>query len=49
MQDRALAAAHHALAGSYEDHFAEGRRLAPEDAVARLLSGAREVPEPSAP
>jgi predicted ATPase/DNA-binding SARP family transcriptional activator len=49
MQERALAGAHHALAGSYEERFAEGRRMAAEDAVARLLSSAREVPQPTAP
>jgi predicted ATPase/DNA-binding SARP family transcriptional activator len=45
MQDRALAYAHQALAGRYEDLFAEGQRMTAEDAVARLLSGQPEVAE----
>ena len=38
-QERALAAVRDALGSRYEAHFAEGRRLSPEDAVARLQRG----------
>ena len=47
MQERALAGARDALGSRYADHFAEGSRMAPEDAVARLLSGSPEVAEAS--
>jgi tetratricopeptide (TPR) repeat protein len=43
IQDRALARARNALGGQYATHFAEGRRLSAEDAVARLQSGPPEV------
>jgi hypothetical protein len=45
MQERALAKARERLGDRYETHFAEGRRMAAEDAVARLLSGEPEAPE----
>jgi predicted ATPase/DNA-binding SARP family transcriptional activator len=48
MQDRALADARDALGNRYATHFAEGRRLSAEGAVARLQSGAAEVAEISA-
>jgi predicted ATPase/DNA-binding SARP family transcriptional activator len=48
MQERALAAAHEALGSRYAAMFAEGCRMAPEDAVARLLSGSPQVAAPSA-
>jgi hypothetical protein len=48
MQERALAAAHEALGSRYAATFAEGCRMAPEDAVARLLSGSPQVAAPSA-
>jgi predicted ATPase/DNA-binding SARP family transcriptional activator len=40
MQERALGGAREALGSGYEAHFAEGRELSAEDAVARLQSGA---------
>jgi tetratricopeptide (TPR) repeat protein len=45
MQERALAKARERLGDRYETHFAEGRRMSAEDAVARLLSGEPEAPE----
>jgi predicted ATPase/DNA-binding SARP family transcriptional activator len=48
MQERSLAAARDALGNRYAALFAEGRLLSAEDAVARLQSGAAEVPETSA-
>jgi predicted ATPase/DNA-binding SARP family transcriptional activator len=45
MQERALEGAREALGSRYVDLFAEGRRLAPEDAVAGLLSGRPEISE----
>jgi predicted ATPase/DNA-binding SARP family transcriptional activator len=45
MQDGALAGARDALGDRYAAHFAEGRRLSAEDAVARLLSGPAEAAE----
>jgi hypothetical protein len=48
MQERALAEARNALGNRYAEHFADGTRMAAEDAVTRLLSPAPEVPETSA-
>jgi predicted ATPase/DNA-binding SARP family transcriptional activator len=48
MQDRALADAREALGDRYASHFAEGRRLSAEDAVARLQTGPAEATETSA-
>jgi hypothetical protein len=45
MQDRALADVRDALGDRYASHFAEGRRLSAEDAVARLQAGPAEVAE----
>jgi hypothetical protein len=46
-QERALVGTREALGGRYASYLAEGRRLSPEEAVARLQSGA-EVAETSA-
>jgi hypothetical protein len=43
IQDRALAAAREALGEAYADHFAEGRRMSAEDAIAHLRSGSAGV------
>jgi hypothetical protein len=43
IQTPALAGARDALGSRYAAHFAEGRRLSAEDAVARLLSGRSEA------
>jgi predicted ATPase/DNA-binding SARP family transcriptional activator len=48
MQERALAEARDALGNRYAEHFADGTRMAAEDAVTRLLSPAPEIPETSA-
>jgi hypothetical protein len=43
MHERALAGARDALGTGYEAHFAEGRELTAEDAVASLQSGRAEL------
>jgi predicted ATPase/DNA-binding SARP family transcriptional activator len=43
IQDHALADARDALGSPYAAHFAEGRQLSPEDAIARLQSGSADV------
>jgi predicted ATPase/DNA-binding SARP family transcriptional activator len=48
IQDRALADAREALGEAYADHFAEGRRMSAEDAIAHLRSGSAGVAAPSA-
>jgi predicted ATPase/DNA-binding SARP family transcriptional activator len=48
IQDRALAGAREALGSRYAAHFAEGRRLSPEDAVARVQSSPAAVVAPTA-
>jgi hypothetical protein len=48
MQDRALSDARAALGDRYASHFAEGRRLSAEDAVAGLQAGPAEAAEVSA-
>jgi predicted ATPase/DNA-binding SARP family transcriptional activator len=49
IQDRALAGARDALGSRYAVHFAEGRRLSAEDAVAGLQTGPAKVAAAGAP
>ena len=47
IQDRALADARDALGDAYAGHFAEGRGMSAEDAIAHLRSGSAGVAAPS--